>query len=171
MATHYFTSSSTAMTQSSCLPVLLHMSKKPHVQTSSNLLWSSCDDNAICYVFPVLRMTSRFHITGHTVHGIGNINVAAMLQQSQNSNVFATEHHALWLCNHLQWQQTAHLQLSLIYDCFVYKVLNCYIISGTKQLSQTVLRRTTELQVWRHNHYTYLIHITEKTDLLYHKLL
>jgi len=46
---------------------------KLHFQTSQNFLYklptaiarSSADDSAICYVFPVLWMTSGFHIMGH----------------------------------------------------------------------------------------------------------
>jgi len=58
-----------------CLSVCpLAYLKKPHVQTSRNLLYvlavtvvrTSSDDNAIRYVLPVLWMTSCFHITGHT---------------------------------------------------------------------------------------------------------
>lgn len=59
---------SVAITVSVCLSA--HISQKPHVQTSQNLLYmltvavaqSSSDDNAIHNVFPVLWMTS-FHTT------------------------------------------------------------------------------------------------------------
>ena len=55
-----------------CLSVCLsaRISQKPHVHISPNFLYmllvvvalSSSDGNAICYVLPILRMTSCFHI-------------------------------------------------------------------------------------------------------------
>ena len=56
-----------------CLSCLSsRMSHKLHIQTSPNFLyvlavavaWSPSDDNAICWVFPVLWMMSHFHIMG-----------------------------------------------------------------------------------------------------------
>ena len=54
------------------MSVCLSVSQKPHVETSRNFLYvltvamtrSSSDDNAICYVFPLLWMTSCLPIIG-----------------------------------------------------------------------------------------------------------
>ena len=59
---------------SACLSVCLsaHIPQRLHIQTSGYFLYmlsvavarSSSDDNAICYVLPVLWMTSCFHMMG-----------------------------------------------------------------------------------------------------------
>jgi len=59
---------------------------------------SSSDDRGIRYVLPVLRMTSRSPIMGHTARDIGNIDVGggAVLQQVVKiSNAFARGRHAV----------------------------------------------------------------------------
>jgi len=60
---------SIAMSMSVCLSA--HICQKPHVQISLNFLYTlpvamaqSSDHTAICYVLPVLGMTSRFQIMG-----------------------------------------------------------------------------------------------------------
>jgi len=63
---------SIAIFASLCLSVCLSagMCQKPHIQSSRNFLCmlpvvvtrSSFNDSAICYVFPVLQMTSCFHM-------------------------------------------------------------------------------------------------------------
>jgi len=61
---------SIAASVSVCLSLSICIPQKSLNQISPNFLyvlaetvvWSSSDDNAICYVFPVLRITSCFHI-------------------------------------------------------------------------------------------------------------
>jgi len=57
---------------------------------------SSSNDNGICYVLPVLCMTSCFHIMSHVARGVGTDDVGAVLKQVVKiSNVFARLRHAV----------------------------------------------------------------------------
>jgi len=57
---------------------------------------SSSNDNGICYVLPVLCMTSCFHIMSHMARGVFNDDVGAVLKQVVKiSNVFARLRHAV----------------------------------------------------------------------------
>jgi len=59
---------------------------------------SSSDYRAICHVLPVLWMTSCFSAMGHTVRGVGNTDVVAVLEQEAKiSNVLARGCHAVGL--------------------------------------------------------------------------
>jgi len=71
-----------------CMSVRSHISKKTF-HTSGNFLCmlivtgarSFSNDSAICFVLPVLWMTSCFHMMGHMARGVGNNNIGAVLQQ------------------------------------------------------------------------------------------
>ena len=58
-----------------CLSVCLHISETTCPNFAKfcvspvAVAWSSCDDSAICYVSPVLWMTSCFHIIRHVLYG------------------------------------------------------------------------------------------------------
>jgi len=62
----------------------------------------SSEDNGIRYELPVLWMTSRFPIMGHTARGVGNIDVGAVLKQVvEISNVFIRRRHAVCFCRRM----------------------------------------------------------------------
>jgi len=58
--------------------------------------WSSSDNTAIRYVFPVLRMTLCSYIIGHMASGVDNNDMDDVLKKVVKiSNVFARERHAV----------------------------------------------------------------------------
>jgi len=67
----------------SVCPLGARIAEKPLAQTSRNSLfllpvtvaWSCSDDNGICYILPVLWMTSRFHManTDTAIQAIGKL--------------------------------------------------------------------------------------------------
>jgi len=88
-----------------CMSVILSacISQK-HVQTSQNFLYIlpvamahiSCNDSELCYVFPVLWMTSCSAILGHMASGIFNVDVGDMLKQVVViSNIFTRWRHTV----------------------------------------------------------------------------
>ena len=90
------------------LAYLQNHTSKFHEIFCAYYLWPWLDDSSIHYVLPVLWMTSSFHIMGHMVHGVGNTDVGAVLQQVvKTSNIFARGA-MLFDCRRIQWQQIVH---------------------------------------------------------------
>ena len=87
------------------------ISQRLHAQTSQDFLcmlsWavarSSYDDNGMCYVLPVLWMTSCFLIMGPMACGVGNIYMSAVLKS--NFQRIRQGRHTVWICRRIQWQQ------------------------------------------------------------------
>ena len=121
---------SVARSISVCLSA--HISQKPHVRTSRNVLWP-------CLSLPLLTveyiMYFRFFswtmlyfcIIGHMAHGVGNNGVGSVLKQVVKISHGTT----LWLSLHVQWQQIMHCGevWCLQWHCFNWSWRNWYLTS------------------------------------------
>jgi len=80
---------------------------------------SSCSDNAIFYVPPVLWMTPCFHIMGRVARGVRSIVFGDVLKQVVKiSNVFARWGHTVWPRRRIQLQQMVHRGRSVMSTLF-----------------------------------------------------